>query len=62
MLRGNVAGGLGVDTEFFESILVPNVMLHGFLGLQPAATRTTVLSGEPRDGNVATEVSGSWKR
>ncbi len=38
MLRGNVAGGLGVDTEFFDSILVPNVMLHGFLGLQPSAT------------------------
>ena len=62
MLCGNVAGGLGVDTEFFESILVPNVMLHGFLRLQPAVTRTTVLSGEPRDGNVASEVSGSWKR
>lgn len=32
---GNVPGGLGVDKEFFESILVPQVMLYGFLGFQP---------------------------
>jgi hypothetical protein len=32
---GNVAGGLGLDHEFFESILVPQVMLYGFLGFQP---------------------------
>ena len=31
----NVAGGLGVDHEFFESVLVPQVMLYGFLGFQP---------------------------
>jgi hypothetical protein len=45
MQGGNVAGGLGVDTEFFESILVPNVMLYGFLGLQPTATGCRI---EPR--------------
>lgn len=32
---GNVAGGLGLDHEFFESILVPQVMLYGFLGFEP---------------------------
>jgi len=31
----NVAGGLGLDKEFFESIMVPQVMVYGFLGLQP---------------------------
>ncbi len=35
MQGGNVAGGLGLDKEFFESILVPQVMLYGFLGLRP---------------------------
>lgn len=37
MQGSNVAGGLGLDKEFFESILVPQVMLYGFLGLQPTA-------------------------
>ena len=37
MQGGNVAGGLGLDKEFFESILVPQVMLYGFLGFQPTA-------------------------
>ena len=29
---GGTAGGLGLDAEFFESVLVPQVMLEGFLG------------------------------
>jgi len=32
---GGTAGGLGLDQEFFESVLVPQVMLLGFLGFQP---------------------------
>ncbi len=28
-------GGLGLDAEFLESVLVPQVMLYGFLGVQP---------------------------
>jgi len=32
---GGTAGGLGLDHEFTESMLVPQVMLDGFLGLQP---------------------------
>lgn len=35
---GNVAGGLGMDKEFFESVLVPQVMVDGFLGLSPTGT------------------------
>ncbi len=34
---GGPAGGLGMDQEFFESVLVPQVMLYGFLGLEPTA-------------------------
>ena len=37
MQGANVAGGLGLDKEFFESILVPQVMLYGFLGFRPTA-------------------------
>jgi len=33
---GGTPGGLGLDHEFFESVLVPQVMLYGFLGFQPA--------------------------
>lgn len=29
---GGTAGGLGIDEEFYESVLVPSVVLDGFLG------------------------------
>jgi hypothetical protein len=32
---GGTAGGLGLDQEFFESVLVPEVMIEGFLGFHP---------------------------
>jgi hypothetical protein len=32
---GGPAGGLGVDKEFSESVLVPQIMLYGFMGFQP---------------------------
>jgi|GEM_PF-372229 len=31
---GGPPGGLGMDCEFFESLLVPQIMLYGFLGFQ----------------------------
>ena len=31
---GGTAGGLGLDREFMESVLVPQVILQGFLGFQ----------------------------
>ncbi|UCH33657.1 MAG: hypothetical protein JSV65_13950 [Armatimonadota bacterium] len=42
---GGTAGGLGVDMEFFESILVPQIITDGFLGLRPLADG---LSLDPR--------------
>jgi len=30
-------GGLGLDLEFFESVLVPQIVLDGFLGFRPTA-------------------------
>ncbi|MDQ3439917.1 MAG: hypothetical protein M3478_06155 [Planctomycetota bacterium] len=35
MQGNNTAGGIGLDAEFVESVLVPNVMLYGFLGFEP---------------------------
>ncbi len=32
---GGTAGGLGLDAEFFESVMVPQAMLYGFLGFHP---------------------------
>ena len=32
---GGTPGGLGLDHEFMESVLVPRVMLYGFLGFAP---------------------------
>ena len=31
---GGTAGGLGIDCEFYESGLVPSVVVYGFLGLE----------------------------
>jgi hypothetical protein len=35
MQGAGAPGGLGLDKEFFESVLVPQVMLYGFLGFRP---------------------------
>ena len=32
---GGTAGGLGIDHEFFESSLLPAIVVYGFLGLDP---------------------------
>jgi len=34
---GGTAGGLGLDLEFVENILLPQVMMHGFMGFYPRA-------------------------
>ncbi|HEX3996929.1 MAG TPA: hypothetical protein VHX65_00075 [Pirellulales bacterium] len=46
---GNVAGGIGVDREFFESILVPQVMLYGFLGVRPTTSGCDINPQLPHD-------------
>ncbi len=32
---GGTAGGLGIDEEFYESVLIASVLLEGFLGFEP---------------------------
>lgn len=39
---GGTAGGIGIDAEFYESSLVPSILIHGFLGLAPTADVLTV--------------------
>lgn len=46
---GNVSGGLGLDREFFESVLVPQVMLYGFLGFTPTSDGATIAPRLPSD-------------
>lgn len=33
---GGTPGGLGLDHEFMESVLVPQIMVYGFLGFRPS--------------------------
>jgi len=46
---GGTAGGLGMDQEFLESVLVPQVMLYGFLGFQATADGYEVHPRLPKD-------------
>ncbi len=32
---GGTAGGLGIDAEFYESILLPSIVSQGFMGIDP---------------------------
>jgi hypothetical protein len=49
MQGGNTAGGLGLDKEFFESVMVPQVMIYGFLGLQPTVDGLLLDPKLPKD-------------
>jgi hypothetical protein len=49
MQGGNVPGGLGLDKEFFESVLPPQVMIYGFLGLRPTANGFAINPHLPKD-------------
>ncbi|MCB1089077.1 MAG: hypothetical protein KDM63_18725, partial [Verrucomicrobiae bacterium] len=46
---GGPAGGLGMDQEFLESVLVPQVMLYGFLGFQATDDGYEVHPRLPKD-------------
>ena len=46
---GGPPGGLGLDREFMESVLVPQVMLDGFLGFTPTADGYTLEPKLPSD-------------
>ncbi|MBI5095267.1 MAG: hypothetical protein HZB26_22885 [Candidatus Hydrogenedentes bacterium] len=49
MQGAGTAGGLGLDKEFFESILVPQIMFDGFLGFRPTSEGFAINPNLPRD-------------
>ncbi len=54
---GGTPGGLGLDAEFFESLLVPQFVLEGFMGFQPQPEGARLRPRLPRDWPALT-VSG----
>ena len=44
-----VTGGRGLEREFYESLLLPQIMVEGFLGLAPTASGFTLNPVLPRD-------------
>jgi hypothetical protein len=49
-LQGSgTAGGLGLDNEFFESVLVPQVMMNGYLGFKPTGDGFKINPDFPKD-------------
>lgn len=52
---GGTAGGLGIDHEFYESSLVPSIVVYGFLGLE--AKPTGALRISPRLPGACSEMS-----
>lgn len=49
MQGSGTAGGLGLDMEFFESALVPQVMINGFLGFKTYADGFALNPRLPKD-------------
>ncbi len=51
---GNVPGGLGLDHEFIESVMLPQVMLYGFLGFRPTTDGFAIAPKLPKDWSELT--------
>ncbi|MFM1904998.1 MAG: hypothetical protein RLZZ440_2898, partial [Planctomycetota bacterium] len=51
---GGTPGGLGCDMEFLESVLVPQVVLEGFLGLEPTVDGCRISPRLPADWPAVT--------
>lgn len=49
MQGSGTPGGLGLDMEFFESLLVPQVMLRGFAGFEPTGDGFALSPRLPKD-------------
>jgi hypothetical protein len=46
---GGQAGGLGMDQEFVESVLVPQLLLYGFMGVEPTLEYFSVMPDLPSE-------------
>jgi len=58
---GNIAGGLGLDLEFFESVLYPQVMLLGFMGFEPEIEGFAIQPKLPVDWSALTIDRIRWQ-
>ncbi|MFO1066646.1 MAG: glycosyl hydrolase family 65 protein [Pirellulales bacterium] len=58
---GGPPGGLGLDEEFLESVLVPQVMLYGFLGFQPGADSYRITPRLPKEWSSLTIRGVRWR-
>jgi hypothetical protein len=54
------AGGLGMDREFFESLLVPQIVLRGFLGFAPTADGCRIEPKLPPRSTTSNRFGGWW--
>ena len=59
---GGTAGGLGMVQEFFESALVPQVMINGFLGFKPYADGFALNPKLPKDWPELTMDKIHWQQ
>lgn len=46
---GGTSGGLGLDCEFWESVMLPNVLLKGFAGFSPTADGFQIIPQLPAE-------------
>ncbi len=46
---GGTAGGIGIDHEFYESILIPSIVVYGFMGLEPGTDELAIRPSLPKD-------------
>lgn len=60
MQGGGTAGGLGLDQEFFESILAPQIMIEGFLGFHPRGDGFELNPRLPKDWSKLTANRIHW--
>jgi hypothetical protein len=58
---GNVGGGLGLDKEFIENILVPQVMIYGFMGLEAKLDKLIINPTLPSDWPELTITNIHWR-
>ncbi|MGB9607539.1 MAG: glycosyl hydrolase family 65 protein, partial [bacterium] len=45
---GGTAGGIGIDYEFYESSLLPSIVVYGFLGINPRGDCLEIIPSLPK--------------
>lgn len=58
---GGPPGGIGIDREFFESVLVPQIMLYGFMGVRPEIDGLSLHPKLPHDFPELTITGIDWQ-